>query len=183
MTKQATRRLAPAIASAFSIARGVSIMHQIDELVRRAVGRQHGLRLAHGLDVLGLRQRIASAPAVGDRHEIGIAPGRVQPVDPDHDLALAVAAGLDRVHHLGARLALGLGRHRILEVEDQHVGRQALRLLERALVGARHIEALRRGRVERNMGWPRIRGLSADRGEYHGSARQGNRRISGAQAA
>ena len=52
-------------------------------------------------------------------------PGRVDAVDADEHLARAEAAGLDRVGDLLARGFLGVGRDRILEVEDDAVGRQA----------------------------------------------------------
>ena len=47
---------------------------------------------------------------------------------------------VDRVRDLLARRRLGVGRDRILEVEDDGVGRQRARLLDRAGVRSRHVE-------------------------------------------
>jgi hypothetical protein len=47
-------------------------------------------------------------------------------VRPDDELAVAVAAAPGGLAHLPARALLGLRRHRILQVEDQGVGRQRL---------------------------------------------------------
>ena len=74
------------------------------------------------------------------RGEIRMAPGRRQPVHPDDRLARAVAPCLDRRADLLARARLGIGRDRVLEVEDQGIGRQAPRLLERPRVGAGHVQ-------------------------------------------
>ena len=52
------------------------------------------------------------------------------PYSPDAAAAHTRLAGLD----------LGVGRDGVLEVEDQRVGRQALGLLERPLVGAGHVQ-------------------------------------------
>ena len=67
-------------------------------------------------------------------------PGRVDAVDADEDLAAAEAAGFHRGGHLLARRLLGVGRHRIFEIENDAVGGQRFRLLQRAGIGARHIE-------------------------------------------
>ena len=72
--------------------------------------------------------------------EVGLAPGRLGSVHADDDLAVAIAAGLHGGADLLARDLLGVGRDRVLEVENQAVGRQLLGLVERALVGARHVE-------------------------------------------
>ena len=67
-------------------------------------------------------------------------PWRVDAVDADKHLAIAEAAGLDRVGDLPAGLLLGVGRDRVLEIEDHAVDREGLGLLQRAGVGARHVE-------------------------------------------
>src|SRR5262245_1365953 len=67
-------------------------------------------------------------------------PGGVEAVDADYDLARAEAARLDGVGDLLAGGGLGVGRHRILEVEDDGVGRQGTRLLDRAGVRSRHVK-------------------------------------------
>ena len=78
----------------------------------------------------GMRRRV---------HVVGV-PGRIDAVDADEDLAAAEAAGLHRRRHLRAGLRLGVRRHRVFEIENDAVGRQAARLLDGAGVGARHIE-------------------------------------------
>ena len=57
-------------------------------------------------------------------------PGRVDAVDAHEHLARAEAAGLDRLDHLLARLLLGVGRDRVLQVEDHAVDRQRPRLVD-----------------------------------------------------
>jgi hypothetical protein len=71
-----------------------------------------------------LRHQDAVRPGVGGGVEIISVPRRLDAVDPDEHLAPAEAAGLHRVGDLLAGLLLGLGRHRILEIEDHAVGRQ-----------------------------------------------------------
>jgi len=67
-------------------------------------------------------------------------PRRVDAVDADHHLAMTETAGLHRVAHLLARRLLGVGRDRVLEVEDDAVDGQRLGFLQRAGIRARHIE-------------------------------------------
>ena len=76
-----------------------------------------------------------------------IDPQEVAAVDADHHLARAEAAGLDRLDRQLAGFGLGLGRHRVLQVEDHHVARQGLGLLDGAGVGSRHIEGATAGTV------------------------------------
>ncbi len=52
----------------------------------------------------------------------------------------AVAAALHGGADLLAGDLLGIRRHRVLQIEDQRVGGQGLRLVERPLVGTGHIE-------------------------------------------
>ena len=68
--------------------------------------------------------------------EIVRGPRRVEPVDADEHLARAEAAGLHGRDHLIARRGLGVGRDRILQIEDHAVGGQCLRLFERAGIRA-----------------------------------------------
>ena len=77
---------------------------------------------------------------VGGGGEIVGMPGRVDAVDADEHLALAEAAGLDRVDNLLARRFLGVGRDRILKIENDAVGGKRLGLLQRAGIGARHVQ-------------------------------------------
>ena len=64
----------------------------------------------------------------------------VEAVDPDGELAVAVLARGDGGADPVAGLGLGVGGDGVLEVEDDGVGGEALGLLERPLVGARHVE-------------------------------------------
>ena len=59
---------------------------------------------------------------MGGGGEIIGMPGRVDAVDADEHLVRAEPAGFDRVGDLRPRRFLGVGRHRILEVEDDAVG-------------------------------------------------------------
>ena len=68
------------------------------------------------------------------------APGRIDRIDPDDELARPIAAAFDRGDHLVARLGLGVWGHRILEVEDERIGGQAPGFFEGPVIGARHIE-------------------------------------------
>ena len=72
--------------------------------------------------------------------EIGPAPGRRQPIDPDRHLALAETLGLHGFADLAARNILGIGGHGILQVEDQGIGRQGAGLFECTRIGAGHVE-------------------------------------------
>jgi hypothetical protein len=115
--------------------------HAHDVHVVRRVGPDH-LHLEvmdHGR-ALDLGQQDGVGAAAGDGREVLVAPGRIERVDAHDQFALAVAAGLDGRDHLLARQRLGVGRDGVLEVEDQRIGRQAARLLERARVGAGHVE-------------------------------------------
>ncbi len=102
-----------------------------------------GQHLDHREDVarlgnLGHQDRIG-----GDAHgrpQVVHAPRRLDGIGANDELAPPVAAGLHRRADAGARRRLRLGRNGILQIEDQRIGGKRLRLLERALVGARHIE-------------------------------------------
>ena len=106
---------------------------------RRGVGHR-GLDLAHHVRAfdLGDQHRVGAA---GARHDqVLVAPRRGQRVDADDQLAVAVAAGLDSLLDVDARLDLGVGGDRVLQVEDQPVGRQAAALFQGSGVGARHVK-------------------------------------------
>ena len=115
--------------------------HAPQRQIRRAAGVvQHGERLAHRIGALDLGDQHGVGARPRRRGEIGLAPRGRQRVDAHDRLARAIAACPQRGAHLLARARLGLGRDRVLEVEDQRIGRQALRLVERARIGARHVE-------------------------------------------
>ena len=87
-----------------------------------------------------LRHQDRVRPGVRGGVQIVGMPGRVEAVDADEHLAGAEAAGLHRVDDLLARLLLGLGRDRVLEIEDHAVDRQGARLFDGAGVRSRHVE-------------------------------------------
>ena len=61
-------------------------------------------------------------------------------VDPDGQLPMAVLPGLHRGGDLVPRHRLHVGGDGVLGVEDDGVGREALGLLERLVVGPRHVQ-------------------------------------------
>jgi hypothetical protein len=67
-------------------------------------------------------------------------PGRIDAIDADEHLASTEAAGLHGIGDLAARGLLGLGRHRIFQVEDDAVGGERLGFFQRAGIGARHVK-------------------------------------------
>jgi len=73
-------------------------------------------------------------------NEVGRAPDGLERVGPDDELAPSIAPFLDHRAHPLARLNLDLGRNRILQIENERVGRQRLCLLEGAVIGSRHVE-------------------------------------------
>ena len=75
----------------------------------------------------------------GGRQVVGV-PGRIDAVDANEHLARAETAGLDRGGDLSARRLLGVGRDRILEVENDAVGGKSFRFLQGAGIGARHVK-------------------------------------------
>ena len=77
---------------------------------------------------------------LGDGREVVVVPLGADAVDPDGQLAVAVLAGADGGADALAGLRLGVGGDGVLEVEDERVGVDALGLLERALVGAGHVQ-------------------------------------------
>ena len=115
--------------------------HAPQRQIRRAAGVvQHGERLAHRIGALDLGDQHGVGARPRGRGEIRLPPRGRQRVDAHDRLARAIAACPQRGAHLLARARLGLGRDRVLEIEDQRIRRQALRLVERARIGARHVE-------------------------------------------
>src|SRR3974377_2102893 len=100
-------------------------------------------------------------------------PGRVDAVDPDKHPQGTEAASFDSIGDLSARCFLSLGRHRILEIENDTIGRQRFYFLQGAGIGARHIKhAAARldghagnciGEEETIKGWGPPNTISADR--------------------
>ena len=80
----------------------------------------------------------AVGPGLPGHHDVIHPPRRIQRVDPDQDLALAVAAGRDGLRNLVARQRLGVRGDGILEIEDEAVGGQIARLFQRPHVRSGH---------------------------------------------
>ena len=108
--------------------------------MRGADGAQH---LGDGDDV-ARRRHLGHQDGVGpDRGrcpQVVHTPGGLDGVDADDELAPPVAATFHGRANVGARRHLAFRRDRVFEVEDQRVGGKSLRLFQRALVRARHVE-------------------------------------------
>ena len=76
----------------------------------------------------------------GDRREIVRTPRRSQGIDAHDQLPMPVSALAQRCDDLLPCKRLGVGCYRILEIQDQCVGGQGARFLERAGVGAWHVQ-------------------------------------------
>ena len=88
---------------------------------------------------LGQQDRVGTGPRHGA--EIGVAPGGVEAVDAHDQLAPGIGVALlQRLEDLLAPVALGVGGDRVLEVEDDAVGRQGAALLQGPGIGARHVQ-------------------------------------------
>ena len=138
MTKPASR-VSESCASAASAAMLKIACRRLDH--RPDPGLQIGLHVEQALadpfelrHLRDLRDQDGVRPGMRRGIEIVGMPRRVDAVDPDEHLARAEAAGLHRLDDLMARLLLGLGRDRVLEIEDHAVDRQRARLLDRARV-------------------------------------------------
>jgi len=115
--------------------------HAPDRHFRRRARRDHDrLDQAHRVGALHLGDQNGVGPAQGGGGDVGMEPWGRQSVDPYQHLATAVAAGAQRRHHQTARLVLGVGSDRVLEIEDQTVGGQGARLFQGTGVGARHVK-------------------------------------------
>ena len=94
--------------------------------------------------------RSVDAGDLGNQNAVGLGlaghgdvvdpPRRIEGVDADQDLALAETPCRDRLGDLVAGQRLGVGRHRILEVEDDAVGGQIARLFQRPRIRSGHEE-------------------------------------------
>ena len=106
----------------------------------RAGGGHAALQVGHHGGALHLGQQ----DGIGARGRHGLhvvtAPGAVEGVHPHDQFAVAVAAGGDRLNDLPARQVLGIGRHRVFQIQDQRVGRQGAALFQGAGIGAGHVE-------------------------------------------
>ncbi|MNL40200.1 hypothetical protein D3C87_1625320 [compost metagenome] len=99
---------------------------------------------------LGQRGQLRGRLHLGQQHGVGAgagngahvfqAPVRVQRVDAYDAFAASVAAFAQCGGDLLAGLALGVGRHRVFQVQDQGVRVQGARLVQCAGIGAGHVE-------------------------------------------
>ena len=99
-----------------------------------------------GRDILEL----AGLGNLGHQDAVGLGLGRggeivepplgVQRIDAHDHFARAKAAGRDDVRDLPAGGRLGIGRDRVLQIEDHRVAGQGLRLLQRARIGTGHVK-------------------------------------------
>ena len=115
----------------------------------------------------------ASGPACGGGRQVGVVPLGADAVDADRQRAPAVLAARRGGAGRLAGGGLGVGGDGVLEVEDQAVARDRLGLLQRPLVGARHVEdAAQRGEVAHAQldldGVVLLLQLGVDRGELLG---------------
>ena len=144
MTKPESRvsesRAAAAIDRILKIASGVSIIAQILVLWSICMSSRRRPIISNLFWVGDLRHQDRVGRGMSGGGEIVGVPGRIDAVDPDEHLARAEAAGLHGIHHLPPRGFLGVRRHRVLEIEDDAVGGKGLGLLQRAGIGAGHIE-------------------------------------------
>ena len=67
-------------------------------------------------------------------------PGCIDAIDADENLAPTETASFDSIGNLPACGLLGLGRHRIFQIEDDAVGGERLGFFQRAGIGARHVK-------------------------------------------
>ena len=88
-----------------------------------------------------------AGPGLGRGAEVGLVPLGLGAVHPDGELTMAVLPRGDRGSDLVPRSLLHVGSDGVLGVEDDGVARQALGLLERLVVGARHVEGRAAGSV------------------------------------
>ena len=121
------------------IAVGVSTIAQIDVAAAPAASRRGGDVVEVGRRV-DLRDDDGRRRGGAGRGEVVGAPRRRQPVAADRQLAVAVLARRDRGDGLLAGQRLGVGRHGVLEVEDDGVARDLLGLLQRPGVRRRHVQ-------------------------------------------
>ena len=70
-----------------------------------------------------------------------MAPGRIQPIGTDYQLAGTVSARLSGRRGPGARLRLGVGGYSVFQVQDYHVAGQRPRLLNCPGVAGRQVES------------------------------------------
>jgi hypothetical protein len=109
-------------------------MHHTERSGRRAERVENVDRRPHQFGALDLRQQYrVDRQGSGDR-EIGMPPGRLDPVDPQDQLARRVAAGRQRRRDATTRRLLGLRGDGILEVENQSVNGKHPRLFERTRI-------------------------------------------------
>ena len=106
---------------------------------QRKIGHKGGHRTdPGGRGHLRDQQRIDLGPGKG--FGIGPAPGRVKAVDADDPNARTILRFRQPTGQKGAGAILFLGKHGIFQIEDDRIGRQAARLLQRAFLGPRDVQ-------------------------------------------
>ncbi len=139
ITSTATRGWA-AIERTLKIAVGVSIIAQMRTDAGAPAASSCAATASTYVDRVDLRDhdRRRSGRAAAARSS---APHSVSsPLQRIVSSRLPYIAGLHRGDGLGPGVGLGVGGDGVLEVEDDRVGRDRLRLLEGALVGRRHVQ-------------------------------------------
>jgi hypothetical protein len=81
-------------------------------------------------------------------HHVAIPIGRVEPVDPHRERLFPPVHIVDRLDHIGAGRVLVRGRHRIFEIEIDHIRVRGRHLGEELGIGAgaKELAAVRAGR-------------------------------------
>ncbi len=74
------------------------------------------------------------------RSDVGGAPLGVEPIASDREFPVAVLTRLHCGHGLVTCVRFRIRRDGIFEIEDDRVGRNRLRLLQRTIVGGRHVQ-------------------------------------------
>ena len=104
------------------------------------LGHQHVHRIdvRRGADLGDHDQVQPVARLLQHVHHVAVHVMRVEAVDPHRELLLAPVDVADRLDDVLARLLLVVRRHRVLEVEEDHVGGGLRRLLEQLGLASRH---------------------------------------------
>ena len=124
-----------------------------DALLPALGGLDGGDQRIDGIDIVGiadLGDHDLVQPLAGlfqQVHHVAIPIGRVEAVDPHRQRLVAPVDVADRLNDVLARLRLVIGRHRILEVQVDHIGSRGGHLLEQRLAraGAEKLAAVQAG--------------------------------------
>ena len=136
MTKQARRPPAPAMSARFRIASGVSIMTQSATSAPPSLASTSATSMAEETFGTSTASGLAASAAARSSAPQGVDSALIRTITSRLPKPRAFTAAAD----LFAGERLGVGRHRILQIEDQRVGGKRARLFQCAGVRARHIE-------------------------------------------